>query len=480
MDRIDRGTGRQVRKFPLDVNLPKLGCDIHRDIARGVPDSDLSLIIEATVKRPVERAEELKGYINDVWRASRGAAIQQRGLLDLNIYGGTVYQLRWEPWEQYLPYRLAVRKIPDPGAILPVWHQYDPWRLDACHIGFKISREEAKMRYNVDVPESKMDALYLEYWDKNQWYVRVEGQIPTQTWGDREWVLAGPNPYGFVPIYYIPHERTTKIFGDSAIDGQEELTRDFNSRAANLSDIVRATRPGLLTAHDIQRGKLEVRTIQQGGVVLAHYIHLGNTKSVPNASPPSMDALPMPNIPTNLISFPEVLLDFWMMISRVSPAAFGRDDTSSGRITGPATAQRMWTSMAHAATERIFYTTGKSIIDQDIIAILQARTENLRELGIEVPDLGDVDPGRLHVEQHWPPMIPLDKRQLHEELLEELREGGASIERFLREKGVEDIEAEKNRIMEWLAYRAEMEARSQPQFMGGGGGTQNEGPGLEG
>lgn len=475
MDMVDRRTGDKVLKFPLQINLPKLGCDIHRDFARGMPDADSPLIVQATVERNTsERAEVIEDYINDTWRVSYGAAIQQEGMLDMNIYGGAAYILKWTPWSPHLPFRLAVRKIPSPAAIMPTWSQYDPWRMTECYIGFQISREEAMARYNVSVPDSVQDVLYLEYWNKHEWWVHVHGQTPTMKWGEYEWRLRGDNEFGFVPVYYIPHERTTELFGDSAVKGQEELTKDFNSRAANVSDIVRAARPGLLTGHDIQAGAVKVKSIEHNGTVLTHFINLGQTKPVPGAQPPGMDSLPVPAVPDSLIGFPDTLLAWWMMIERVSPACFGLDDTQSGRITGPATAQRMWTSIAHSATERTNYTTGKGLIDQGIVGILKAKKDAYEDLGVPGPDLDDVDPYALRIKQRWPPMIPLDKQQLHEELIDELREGGASIERYLQERGVEDIDGEKKRIMDWLDYLAENEAKSRPTI-GGLSGTANPG-----
>jgi len=481
MERVDRDSGRKVRKFPLGINLPKLGCDIHRDLARGVPDHDVPLIIQSTVERKSsDDAEALEGMINRVWRKSYGAAIQQEGLLDMNVYGGMSHILRWEPWNRHLPWRLAVRKVPSPSNILPTWGQYDPWRMSECYVGFMISREKAISKYKVDVPDTVQDVLYLEYWSPSEYWVHVHGQVPRMTWGDDQWELRGDNDFGFVPVYYIPHERTTELFGDSAVRGQEELTRDFNSRAANVSDIVRATRPGLLSGHDLSRRKLEVKPIYKDGTVVAFYIDLGDTKNIQGAQAPELNALPIPEVPDSLIEFPSTLLFWWMMVERISPASFGMDDTQSGRITGPATAQRMWTSIAHSSTERVNYTTGKCLIDQDIITALKAKRSVLSGLMSEeqLAVLERVNPLDLDMKQRWPPMIPLDKQQLHQELIEELQSGGASIERYLRERGVEDVEGEKDLIEDWKKFLAKMEAMSRS--LGGTSGSENQGSDQQG
>jgi hypothetical protein len=330
-----------------------------------------------------------------------------------------------------------------------------------------ISREEAKAKWGITPSEVDHEVLYLEYWSANEWWIHVDGKVPIMRWQDREWPLRGENPFGFVPIYYIPHERTTKVFGDSQVPEQTDLVKDFNSRAANISDIVRSTRPGLLVGHDISRNP-EVRSITSGGKVIAYYIDIGETRALQHAQPPNLDPVPVPDVPDGLIGFPQELLNWWMMVQRISPASFGLDDTSSGRITGPSVAQRMWTSMAHATTERVNFSTAKSMLDSDIIRAMQAKKDAFTELGVSAPDVFSVPVEDLRIKQRWPPMIPLDRQQLHEELINALREGGISLERYLRASGVEDIDEEKDRILDLLTQRAEIEAKANPQPAFGG------------
>ncbi len=464
MDQFDSSSGEPVRKFPLEINLPKLACDLHRDISRGIPDSKAPLIVQAIVEREMDNAEGAESVINDVWRVSYGADLQQRSLLDMNIYGGTALSLKWEPWNRDLPYRFAVRKMRDPGTIKPVWSSsYDPWRMIECYIGFMISREEAVGKWGVKVPDFDDEVLYLEYWSEKEWWIRVHDQTPTMSWNNMKWSLRGENTLGFVPIYYIPHERTTELFGESQIEGQKELTRDFNSRVANVSDIMASTRAGLLVGSDISRTP-EVKNVKKGDKVVANYIDIGETRGLQGSNPPSLQSLPIPDVSSSLLGFPDELLNWWMMVSRISPTSFGLDDTSSGRITGPTTAQRMWTSISHSATERVNFNTGKCLIDKDIISAVQSKSDAYRELGINVPDLSTIDPPSMRIKQRWPSMIPLDRQQRHEELLGELREGGSSIERYLRARGVEDVEAEKKRIIEWLTEVARIENKNNEGF----------------
>jgi hypothetical protein len=202
---------------------------------------------------------------------------------------------------------------------------------------------------------------------QSKWRVTVEQTrgkdvVPVIKQGDKQWKLEGKNPWGIVPVYYIPHERTTSLFGDSEVEGQDALEKEFNSRAANISDLVRATRPGMLWAHDINP-TLSVREIKQDdGAVVGYVIDAGRTKNVQGAQAPTLAAIPIPEVPETIAEFPQALVEFWMMVKRISPAVFGMDDTSSGRITGPAETNRMWTSIAHSLTERTNFTEGKTLI----------------------------------------------------------------------------------------------------------------------
>ena len=149
--RRDRETGNAIRQFPLDMNMVKLGCDMHRDLARGMVAPGDLLAITASIKRGDEwpNASLAEEFLNTVWQYSNGGPIQQEGLLDMNIYGGCAYQIAWEPWNISLPYRLAVRLHQDPSIIHPVYDYTDNWNMLQCHIGYEIDPEIAKLKYRI-------------------------------------------------------------------------------------------------------------------------------------------------------------------------------------------------------------------------------------------------------------------------------------------------------------------------------------------
>lgn len=472
----DREEGDLVKRFPLELNMVELMCDLHRDVARGIPDASSPLVVFSVVERDEETseaAEKIESVINHgIWRESNGAPMQQEALLSMNIYGGAALKLSWEPWNDNLPYRLAVRHIRNPSYIMPIWDPHDPWRALECYYGFEMSPEVAQAKYGV-VSADSQPVLYLEHWTREKWSVSVDGKVPTMKWGDAEYELMGDNPWGLVPIYYIPHVRSTDLFGRSQIHGTTELTKDINSKAATLSDIVHAARPGMLWGHDLSNN-LRIKRVVHEGKTVTYVLDVGRTRGIQGANPPTLGALPMPAIPESIAGFPQELINLWMMIGRISPSSFGLDDTQSGRITGPAVANRMWTSIAHSTTERINFSRGKTIIDQDIIKILREKTKSraFSKLGIDSPEIGEMS---VQIRQSWPPMIPMDRAVRHEEMISRLKDGGVSIETYLAEMGIDDIEGERKRIEEWLSVLAEIEASKVPEQFGGQSEPRDQG-----
>ena len=468
MEKRDKSSGEKIRRFPLDFNITKIACDVHRDIMRGIPDYDDPLAVRAAVEREgnPDLAERLEYVINEkVWRPSHGGPLQQEAMLAMNVYGGTVFKLSWEPWEQDLPYRLAVRLIKSPGYINPTADWLNPWKLLECYVGYEISARDAKIKYGIKVSDPRRNALYMEHWTPTKYRIAINDQVPVMKWNSQKFKLEGENPWGFVPIFYVPHERTTKeIFGDSLIPCQEELVREINSRARDLADIIRATTPGLFFGRDIDRA-LTVRRIIVDGIEVKKVVDLGRSRPTQSGGgSPDIFASPTPDISQALIEFPQTLLNFWMMMARISPAIFGLDDTSSGRITGPAIAQRMWTSIAYATTGRINFSDAKTAVDRSVATLLASKEESgaFKKLEIEPPGITS-EMAQMNISQVYPPMIPLDREERHREMIDRLREGGVSIESYLREMGVKDINGERARIISWMEEMARIDAMSKPQ-----------------
>ena len=464
----DKETGKKVRKFPLGINLAGLACTVHRDLVRGMPDQDDPLFVQSVVDRTNdrERAETIEEILNEgVWRPSHGGPLQQEAILSMMVYGGTVLKLAWEPWEIDLPYGTAVRLIKNPGHIMPRYDWLNPWKLLECYVGYEISASDAKAKYGITVDEPT--ALYMEYWTPRKFRIAVNDIVVSMKIEDKEWRLEGENALGLVPIFYIPHERTVqRLWGDSLINGQEELIEEINARTADLADVVRKSLPGVLLGSDLGHS-LSVQKVTVDGQVIMRVVNMGNSRSMQGGSvKPTVQEVPTPDIPEELARFPSTLLDFWMMVARISPAVFGLDDTSSGRITGPAIAQRMWTSIAHAVTTRANFTDAKTVLDKAILHLIVSKRSVIET---PVPEVTSRQIMATKIMQRWPEMIPLDQEIRHREMIERLGQFGVSIETYLKIMGIEDVAGERERILEWMKEQSDVEAEAKAKAVPPGG-----------
>lgn len=458
--RRDRSTGKKVRRYPLGIKLVQLACDVHSQLARGIPKYDMSLVVRSSVERrdDSEHAQHLDDVLNDrVWVPSHGATIQQEALLAMNIYGGVGFKVHWDPTNLMLPLGVAVHLIDNPAYLFPVFDYADRWTLLECYVGYEIDPRVAEIKYGVKVESGLAEkAIYLEHWTPETYEITVNDKVAK---GPDGIPLRGENRWGFVPIVYIPHERTSSsLLGRSQTDGQGDLELEVNSVAARVADLIHAARPGIFFATDLTRDP-KVRRVHDSGDEVLTVIDGGRTRGGQNAQPPKLAAIPTANVPTNLIEYPRVLLDFWMMVARVSPAVFGLDDTASGRITGSAVANRMFTSMAHAVTERINFTAGKTAVDRMILRMLAVSLGDIAKTHPQAAGLSvSEQDARSVIRQSWPPMLPMDRKEHHEEWTERLKEGGVGPRTYLRETGIEDVERELEDIYAHLKKTADIEA----------------------
>jgi hypothetical protein len=466
-------SGDVVERYPMRLNIHELECDLHKDIARGMPQNDESPFVQAVMERgdDKEKAAELEDILNvKIWKASHGGPIQQEGLLNMNIYGGCVYSIRWEPWESFdLPLGLAVRHIQNPSLVYPVSVDYlNPWRMLEVYFGYEISPAFAKAKYGISTDKSENDrCLYMEHWTVDEYSIRVDDMRAVVNFEGEKIELAGKNPFGFVPFYYIPHKRGTSYYGKSQVQDKEELSKELNARMIGVADLVRQTYAGMVWVSDV-KSKMRVVSLMDSGSRALKYVDLGDTVSFGSGSKsPKMGAIPVPDVPEFAGSFHWDIIDMWQIFARISPATLGRDDTRSGRITGPAVAQRMFSGVSHATTERDYYSTGKTIIDRDLLRILanEDTRSKMVEYGMEPPEVTPEDL-RLDISQSWPPMIPLDRTEKHREIIDRFREGVVGLPSALKEYGVADVEGEKRDIEEWRTGEAQRKAIARPSFFG--------------
>jgi hypothetical protein len=468
-DVSDPVTGKLALQWPLQVNMISKICRIHRAVMLGMqPDVMDTPPVTTLVSRKGldeaqrQQADTLQNFVGSVWWKSNAHSILfEAGLLE-QVYGGHVFRVNWEPFNTALPYRMAVRSFKNPGwfyasATDPV----NSWDLLDAYVGYLISKDVAKAKYGINAEDDKV--LYLEHWTKEVWRVTVDGRVPTMRQDDMEYELQGENKWGVIPLVYIPHERDGDFHGRSIVDGDSTLiglSKELNARLADKGESLQNAQSILYVKNTRTQG-MAVRQLDVGGRTL-DIVDIGDAGRMPNSPEPEAGVLEPRGIPQAVADFTGEVLDYMRHHGDVAEVAFGDDDVSGGRITGPVTAYRMWPTMQHTASERSFFSDGMNQIARIILAMALERQKagEFERYGALSPGLDD-SMQLLDFATSWRPMIPMEELQKSQILDNQLRAGGISLVTYLRERGVQDPEAEAQRIWEERAQEAEMTAQAR-------------------
>ena len=484
--------GNPELQYPLQINLISKVCPVHRAVMMGVlEDSYDQVPIRTSVSRTGlaeqsqrDMAENLEGYINNLWWDNNGTSVQFESCLQEQYYGGHVFHLNWEPYNQYLPYRTSIYSLKSPGYLLPVaWSALNRWRLFECYIGYEIPVEVSKLQFGI-VPEDKaaLTVIYMEHWTDGNYKITVDGQVPVlKDLGGNEHKLEGENPWGTVPVVYIPHERDGEFYGRSLIDGDSPLIGLAKEQNARMADRGEKVRDALDVAwmRNARAGALDVRYIDLGGGIRIPVVDVGDSH-LPGSPEPAMEVASIGGPADSAREYDDDIMTQILNQADVAPVALGMDDTASGRITGPVTAYRMWPTMMHTMAERGFYTDGLREVARIALSIgLWAKKKGqYQKAGVRNPPKLDEGMLDLRFGVSWRPMIPIEVETRNTLLNERLAAGGISVYQYLIDQGCPNPIEEEARIWADREKIAEIEAEAEATAMAARmqamGGNNNE------
>ena len=463
----DPDSGGKVLRYPLQVNPPAKCCRIHRAVMFGMrgdsPSLPVKALVPATEGPSTEDEVAYQRFINSTWLSSDGIALMEESGLLLQIYGGHFFKVAWEFWNELLPHRIAVRSFKSPGWCLPVYDIYDPWNLLEAWVGYEIPTEVAKLKYSITPREERDHVLYLEHWTRETWRIEVDGQVPTmQVLGEEAQQLAGENPWGVVPIVYIPHERDGDFYGRSLVATLPGLSRELNAREADIGDATREQTHRRLVGRNIRtKGAVKARKIvDTSGRFVEEFIDIGEQPPLQHSTPPNLDAIKNPGLPESVMKFPALLWDEIRRQADVAAVAMGDDDVSGGRITGPVTAYRMWPTISHTMTERANYSTGLNHVARIMATIAEEREASGQYDKLKVKGPGVTkEMIAMPLRQTWHGMIPIEQLQKVEILNARLQAGGVSLHTYLSELQEDNVDEEEARIWADLEKKASIKAK---------------------
>ena len=486
-------SGDTALQFPLQVNPIAKVCRIHRAVMLGMqPDiidrSPISTIVNKATLTPADRenAQVLEQTIARIWYDSNGPSIQQEACLLMQYYGGHVYHMTWEPWNKNLKWRVGIRSYATPEVFFPV--QFDPttYEILECYIGYMIDADFARSYYHVKVPDGTKQTLYLEHWDRENYTITVHGIVPSIKDEDRNGLrheYQGENKWGVVPIVYNPHERDGRFWGRSLVDDDSPLiglSREWNARLADKGDVMQESSP-LIWASNARNANWSVVPVRINEKLTINILDMGSSQPVSPQAEPKLGIINPQGLPTSVANYVDELQDEVRSQADVAAVAYGDDDVSGGRITGPVTAYRMWPTMQHTMSERAFAHVALTRIAKIVVKIVLERKKSnkYKEWSTTAPEIDDWAHDMSFATQ-WRPMIPIEQSQMIDTLNARLKEGGISLISYLEQLSVQDPEKEADRIWEDRERLAKIEAEAKAEAMANMGGMFGNNGGSDG
>lgn len=437
--------------YPLGINPIWWICDRHASSLFGEVPDDADGMVDFTYKTPdgenSDVADDASDFVSTVWEESHAKEIQRKGAFLSQFLGGCIYRVQWAPEDPLLSYGIRVQHIV-PDYVLLIPDANDPWRIYEAWMMYWISPQEARSKYGITVDPTGMATprvLYTEHWTQKRYEIIVNGQIPFYK-GTNDMVMSGDNPFGEIPFVYIPHYvRTNGFYGYSHVPSLVGLTKEVNSRVADVGDFVQDNSDSMYWGRNLT-GSFKARKLPNQ----KDLVDIGMTP--PGADPPEIDRINTPsNSGTVHTTLPEMLETYMQMDGSTPDVALGKDKGASQR-SALTLAFRMWPLTSHIHSERAFWAEGLKSINRLILKLAMAK------------GLGEISPEMLKMrcKTEWFPITPRDRKEIVDEAVLRKGSGIISTRRAVEMLAQgEDIEEELRLIDEDAKKASDMQTQAQ-------------------
>ncbi|RUM43097.1 MAG: hypothetical protein DSY80_06150 [Desulfocapsa sp.] len=374
-------------------------------------------------------AEHVNDVITATWAQSNGAEIQIRNGMLSQIYGGSVYKLAWVPTDKMLDIPIRIESI-NPVYFFAIPSPSDYWTLQEAWVIIPIDRERA-LEYGIP---TKQGGYYIEHWTPDWYSVKVNEYPLSVNYGQQDYVMDRPNPWGFVPFVYIPHVRYLNFWGTSLItDAAIGLVKEINLRLADVGDHVSLVSHEIIATKNVQ-GAITVKHIP--GV--ADYVDLGSAVGFSSgATEPNMWAVKRTPVTDSSIKLVGELYDHLRREIYIPAVADGEDEGS--QRSGETLHVRMWPLTGHTRIERALHSTGFARLYKMLLLMLAKKGEaGIKNKHLKIP-----------VGSHWDPILPRGRGDLILELVNRKSANLGTLEHLLSLTGdIDDPAAMARLIME--------------------------------
>lgn len=445
-------SGKEIELYPVKINPLRSGVQKHAFALFGeVGEDDRPLVSSKLVfhdDSQKEIAEEAEEVLNQIWFESSGRAIQwQNGALS-QVYGGCVFEAVYDPFDPFLSIPLRI-EAHHPQCFLGSPDSSDLFRLRDAWIVKPISQDEARDNGYTGGFESYEVPWLVKHWTKKTYDAWVNNQ-PVRRWSAGGWVpVSGENPFGFVPIVYIPHIRVDGFYGENMFDHVRGIIREINLRVADFGDAVNADAHAYLGMRNVNGAPDVVQLAPNTNAInIGNSLGIGGTESVPD-----LWDLRKERASEAMEKLIAALYEEYRRDTFVPPVADGEDEGS--QRSGLTLAMRMLSLLWHTQTERIFWTTGLNLLNKMALRILAEKES--ASTGITVQH------ATLRIKQDWAPVLPRDREMLINEVVARMGANISAPETLFGILGdIQDSDDEIERIIDFQKKLAEATAVQQP------------------
>jgi len=404
------------KRYPLAVNFIQTLCLIHSSALWGQYDEHpLNIQVNSN---PLSELGIISQEQLDI------ALLQ--GSFDCQVDGGVFFQVRTHQDNN------IVSIVERPASyVYPVWHPEDPDNLLEVILAFEIDAEQAKSAYGIRIDGDRV--VYKEIWTPTSFEIVV---------GDSSLGQAD-NPLGIVPFVYIPRLRSNnEFYGISLVRDLVGMQDEINLRMADLGDQVNYEAHAIKWVRNYSRGNPTADLPLSGDVVWDLGAAIGSDKD-PEAGVLSGQALP-----NTSLEYVRMIKELLMNNAFVGPVDFGEDEGS--QRSGATLHIRKEPVTRLARWGRVYWRNALNKILK--IAINAQRIRKQEEIS-----------NNDSISVTFAPLLPRDRADLINELVQLAGIHGISIERILDKLGdVEDTDTEIANIHSWIEYLQTQGVKNQP------------------
>jgi len=436
-----------AEKYPIKINPLKQTCRKHTAVLFGLNVDSMKMknlpvsFIPSGEKEKKKRGKEVIEKVMKVMsRSNLTSTFISNGIISQYL-GGSVLAAKWRP-DLGEDGEIEIT-APDPDEFVGVPDGANYFRLREGWIVREIDYLEARSYFPDLVSEDSTIYYYTEWWTPTKYRIAINGRVIEKN-GEK---LEGKNPFGVVPMVYIPHIREGRFIGESLItEFVKGVIKEMNLRDTDIGDAVSED------SHTITAGRNMTSTPKY--VALAdgkRILDLGSSTGLSEADKPDLWAVSVKSASEPMLKFADRLETMYRREVDHPAVADGEDQGSQRSSLTLNT--RMWPLVSHVEMERANWSAGLSVFIEILIKMMAEKKLD----GITKED------AQLSFITKWAPMLPRDRETLINEIsLRASSEIGSKRHLMSLTDDIDDPDTEFERMVEEKKKIAEATAKDNP------------------